>query len=114
MKLERGTFFYQETQSSAAQMVAEALTRSRVAAALHTLPVSFLKRSEKLDVDVLVAADDRKTFEEAAEIVRSIGKLRPLYGGPLSMASSIERITPLLLNLAKLNGFKTPSIKFVE
>lgn len=114
MRKEGGTFYYLESQGSAAQQVASALKRSRVAAALHTLPARFLKQPEKLNVDVPVAADDRKTFAEAAGIVRSIGGLRPLYCGPLSSASSIERLTPLLLNLASLNGLKTPSVKFVD
>ncbi len=114
MKKEGATFYYLEVKGSAAQQVAAALKRSRVAAALHTLPARFLKNPEKLNVDVAVAADDKKTFEEAAEIVRSIGRLRPLYLGPLSSASAIERVTPLLLNLASLNGLKTPSVKFVD
>ncbi|MDV3293285.1 MAG: NAD(P)-binding domain-containing protein [Nitrososphaerales archaeon] len=114
MRREGGAFYYLEGQGSAAQQVASALKSSRVAAALHTLPARFLKQPEKLNVDVPVAADDKGTFAEAAEIVRSVGGLRPLYSGPLSSASSIERLTPLLLNLAALNGFKTPSVKFVD
>jgi len=114
MKVENGTFYYDGRQGSAAEAVASRLPRSRVAAALHTLPAGFLGRSEKLDVDVLVAADDRKTYQEAAGIVGSIGKVRPLYAGPLSAASSVERLTPLLLNLARQNGIKTPSVRFVE
>jgi NADPH-dependent F420 reductase len=113
MKVEGGTFYYLEGQGSAAQQVASVLRSSRVSAALHTVPVRFLNRLEKLDIDVLIAADEKKTFEETAAIVRSLGPVRPVYAGPLSMASSVERITPLLLNLAKLNGMKTPSVKFV-
>lgn len=114
MRREGGTFYYIEGQDSAAQQVASALRRSRVAGALHTLPARFLKHPEMLDADVPVAADDKKTYAETAEIVRSIGGLRPLYCGPLSSASSIERLTPLLLNLASLNSLKTPSVKFVD
>lgn len=114
MRLEGETFYYREEEGSAAQQVASTLKRSRVAAALHTVPSRFLKHPEKLDVDVLVAADDRKTFDETAKIVGSIGRIRPLYAGPLAIASSIERLTPLLLNLAKLNGVKAPSLKIVD
>jgi predicted dinucleotide-binding enzyme len=78
------------------------------------VPSRFLRHPEKLDVDVLIAADERSTFDETAEIVRTLGSVRPIYAGPLSMASSLERITPLLLNLAKLNWIKTPSVKFVD
>ena len=114
MKVENGVFYYLEGQASAAQQVATVLKSSRVSAALHTLPTRLLRRLEKVDLDVLIAADDKKTFEETSEIVKSMGPVRPIYAGPLSMASSIERITPLLLNLAKLNGMKTPSVKFVD
>ncbi len=114
MRLEGETFYYREVQGSAAQQVASTLKRSRVAAALHTVPSRFLKHPEKLDVDVLVAADDKRTFDEAAKIVGSIGRIRPLYAGPLAIASSIERITPLLNNIARLNGVKTPSVKIVD
>jgi 8-hydroxy-5-deazaflavin:NADPH oxidoreductase len=114
MKVENGIFYYLEGQVSAAQQVASILKSSRVSAALHTLPTRLLKRLEKVDLDVLIAADEKKTFEETAEIVKTIGPVRPIYAGPLTMASSIERITPLLLNLAKLNGMKTPSVKFVD
>ena len=114
MKVEGGTFYYREGQDSAAQQVASALRSSRVSAALHTVPARFLARPEKLDIDVLIAADEKGTFEETAEIVRKLGRARPLYAGPLSNASSVERITPLLLNLAKLGGLKTPSVKFVD
>jgi len=78
------------------------------------VPSRFLRHPEKLNVDVLIAADEKRTFDETAEIVKCLGSVRPLYAGPLSMASSLERITPLLLNLAKLNGIKTPSVRFVD
>jgi len=114
MRVEGETFYYREGEGSAAQQVASVLKTSRVAAALHTVPTRLLRRLDKVNVDVLVAADDRATFEETAEIVKSMGPVRPIYAGPLSMASSVERITPLLLNLGKLNGMKTPSVKFVD
>lgn len=114
MRAEGGTFYYREGQESAAEQVASALKSSRVSAALHTVPARFLRHPDKLGVDVLIAADERETYEETAEIVRSIGPVRPIYAGPLSMASTVERITPLLLNLAKLNGIRTPSVKFVD
>jgi len=114
MREEGGIFYYREGQDSAAQQVASSLKSSRVSAALHTVPSRFLKHPEKLNVDVLIAADERSTFEETAEIVKRLGSVRPLYAGPLSTASSLEMITPLLLNLAKLNGIKAPSVRFVD
>lgn len=114
MKVEGGTYRYAAEQGSAAQQVASALGSSRVAAALHTVPSRFFKHPEKLNVDVPIAADAIATYQETAEIVRRLGSVRPVYVGPLSMASTLERMTPLLLNLAKLNGIKTPSLKFVD
>jgi hypothetical protein len=114
MSVEGGMFYYRAGQESAAQRVASALRASRVSAALHTVPSRFFRRAEKLDVDVLIAADEKKTFEETADIVKHLGQARPLYAGPLSMAASLEGITPLLLNLAKLNGIRSPSVKFVD
>jgi predicted dinucleotide-binding enzyme len=62
----------------------------------------------------VVAADSKKTFDEAARIVKSIPSLRPLYAGPLREAQVVERITPLILNLAKKNGTGDLSTRFVS
>jgi len=113
MKLNKGIFYYSETEGSAAQRVGKALGRSRVAAAFHTVPVRMLRQTKELDLDVPIAADERTTFDDVAEVVKGMGGMRPLYVGPLAMASSIERLTPLLLNLAALNQMKSPSVKFV-
>jgi 8-hydroxy-5-deazaflavin:NADPH oxidoreductase len=108
-----GTFYYGLETGSAAEEVAARLGRSRVAAALHTVPSRFLVKGAKEVIDIPVAADDRRTFEEAVTIISCLDGVRPLYVGPLKVASTIERLTPLLLNLAKLNGLKTPSVRFV-
>jgi NADPH-dependent F420 reductase len=114
MSVENRSFYYDETKVSAAEQVSKALERSRVAAALHTIPARLFTRPEQLDADVPVAADGKKTYDEVAEIVKGIGNLRPLYAGPLSLASSIERLTPLLLNLAALNDMGPSSVKFLS
>jgi predicted dinucleotide-binding enzyme len=61
-----------------------------------------------------VAADSKEVFEETATLVRSIPNLRPLYVGPLSQAHVVERMTALVLNLAKLNGTGSLALRFVS
>ena len=114
MRIEGETFYYREGQGSAAEEVAKILKSSRVSAAFHSVPPRLFRHPERLDVDILIAADSRSVFDETAKIVKTLGSARPLYAGPLASASSLERLTPLLLNLARLNGMKTPSVKFVE
>ena len=114
MKLEDGRFTYAPSDGSAAESVASILHRSRVAAAFHTVPApKLLAVGEKLEYTVPVAAEKRETFKEAATVVSSIEDLKPLYAGPLSSARTIEALTPLLLNIGRLNGRKNPSIKIV-
>ena len=113
MRLEDGLFSISTQGESAAERVAAAL-QTRVAGAFHTVPAQkLLSLDSELDYDVLVTADARGTYEEAAEIVSSVGRLRPLYAGPLKASRVVEAITPTLLNVARLNKVKTPSIKIV-
>jgi hypothetical protein len=113
MRLENGMLSYGLERGSAAEMLADKLPKSRVATAFNNISATFFKRPEALRLDVVVAADSKETFNEAAGIIRSIPSLRPLYAGPLSEAQVIERITPLILNLAKRNGTGSLSIRFV-
>lgn len=114
LKVGSGFFAYAAETGSAAEQVASILRESRVAASLHTIPAPLvIKADTPLDMDVLVATDRRETFDEAAGVISSIERLRPLYAGPLSQSRTIEGLTPLLLNLAKLNGLRNLSIKFV-
>jgi 8-hydroxy-5-deazaflavin:NADPH oxidoreductase len=115
MKEKAGRFFYSPDNGSAAQSVASILEGSRVAAAFHTTPSAKLLAIRKpLEYSVLVAAETREVFAEASAIVSSIKNLEPIYAGPLSAGGTIEALTPLLLNLAKLNGMRNPSIKIVQ
>jgi hypothetical protein len=114
MRSENGMLSYGLESGSAAQMLADALPKSRVATAFNNIPAAFFKKRETSRLDVLVAADLVGTFEEAAGIVKSIPNLRPLYAGPLSEAQVVERITPLMLNLAKRNGMGSLSTRFVS
>src|SRR5712691_9165943 len=114
MRIKDGLFTYSPGDGSAAESVASILDRSRVAAAFHTVPApKLLAIGEKLEYTVPVAAERRETFKEVATLVSSIQDLRPLYAGPLSSARTIEALTPLLLNLARLNGRKNLSVRIV-
>jgi len=114
MVVENGIFSVPVSTESAAERVAKALPMAKVASAFHTVPAPMLARlDEELNYDVLVAADSRQVFEEAARVVSSVGRLRPLYAGPLAISKMIEAMTPALLNVSKLNKLKSPSIKLV-
>jgi 8-hydroxy-5-deazaflavin:NADPH oxidoreductase len=114
MKTEGGLRKFAPEEGSAAEELAKMLPGARVATAFNNVPVAFFDGEEVPTVDVLVAADSRETYEEAAALVRSIPDMRPLYAGPLSEARTIERITPLVLNLARLNETGSLTTKFVS
>jgi len=115
MVLKGGVFSLSSPGESAAERVARALPASRVAGAFHTVPAVRLARpEEELAYDVLVTADSRAVFDEAAKVVSSVGKLRPLYAGPLAVSRLVEGITPALINAERLNKLRPPpSIKLV-
>lgn len=99
---------------SAAERVAKALPTSKVAGAFHTVPAPMLTQlDQELAYDVLVTADSESVYADAAKVVSSVGRLRPLYAGPLTVSRLVEGITPALLNVSKLNKIKSPSIKLV-
>ncbi|HZW84809.1 MAG TPA: NADPH-dependent F420 reductase [Nitrososphaerales archaeon] len=105
-KMEGGVLSFGKEKGSAAEEIAKMLPKSRVATAFNNVPQSMMGADEVQPMDILVAADSRETFDEAAALVRTIPNLRPLYAGPLSQAEMVERITILLVNLARLNGTK--------
>ena len=112
MVLKDGIFSLSLQGESAAERVARALPTSRVAGAFHTVPAGRLAQlSEELAYDVLVTADSRGVYDEAAAVVSSVGRLRPFYAGPLVVSRMVEGITPVLLNVSKLNKLRSPSIK---
>ena len=114
MRFENGMASYGLESGSAAETLADKLPKSRVATAFNNISAAFFEKPETSRLDVLVAADSKETFDEAARIVKSIPNLRPLYTGPLSEAQVVERITPLILNLAKRNGTGSLSTRFVS
>ena len=114
LKTEGGVFRYALERGSAAESLGTVLPNSRVATAFNNIPSSFFSGPGPQTLDVVVCADTRATYDEAAVIVRSIPNLRPLYGGPLRVAADVERITPLILNLAKWNAMGSIAPRFVS
>ena len=114
MVLKDGIFSLTLSGESAAERVAKALPRSRVASAFHTVPASRLAElREELAYDVLVTADSKPVYDQAARVVSSVGRLRPLYAGPLVVSRMVEAFTPALLNVSRLNKLRSPSIRLV-
>ncbi|MDA4126670.1 MAG: NAD(P)-binding domain-containing protein [Thaumarchaeota archaeon] len=114
LKLEGGLLNYPLEKGSAAEELAALLPESRVATAFNNVPSHMFAKEEPVPMDILVAADSKETFDEAAALVRSVPNLRPLHVGPLSQAQMVERMTALLLNLAKLNKTGALATKFVS
>ncbi len=103
-----------DREVSAAELIKSTLEGARVASAFHTVPaIKLSDLGAKLNYDVLIAADERETFSEVAEIVSSIEGLKPLYAGKLYTSKYLESLTPLLLNVAINNGLHSPSLKIV-
>lgn len=114
MLFKDGIFSLSLSGESAAERVAKALPSSRVASAFQTIPAGRLAHlDEELAYDVLVTADSRAVYDEAARVVSSVGRLRPFYAGPLAVSRLVEGITPALLNVSRLNKLKDPSIRLV-
>lgn len=99
----------------AAEIVADKLPpRSRVVSAFHTISeVKLINVKRSLDADTFVCGDDQSTVATLNTLVSEINGLRPIYLGPLSMTYQAEILTPMLLNAAKRNKMKHPSIRLV-
>ncbi len=111
---ERGMFHFPLDKGSAAERLASLLPKTKVATAFNNVPKAFFDEEFSQPVDILVAADSKETYEKVAQLVRGIGQMHPLYAGPLSQAGIVERVTPLVLNLANLNGTGLLTTKFVS
>ncbi len=114
LKVENGLAVYGLQKGSAAETLAARLPKSRIATAFNNIPAGFLGQGKLPRIDVLIAANSKSTFEEASFIVASIPGLRPLYAGPLHEAQAIERITPLVLNLASKNRTGSLAPRFIS
>ncbi len=99
---------------SAAELIQDAVAPAKVVSAFQTIPAKYLNDINGiLDLDVLVAGDDKLSVEVVMGLVRDIPGLRPLRVGPLENSKWVESLTPLLLNAAILNKLRDPSIRIV-
>jgi len=98
---------------SFAQLFSEALPSSvKVASAFQTVPANVLYKEREINADVLVAANEIEVYEMVRDLIVEIEGLRPLYLGTLNLSGDIERLTSLLLNAAKKNKLRSPTLKF--
>lgn len=102
-------------QGSAALLVRDLLPPSvKVVAAFHTISyAAFGDLDRILGGDVLIGGDDPEAKEVVSNLVRIVRDLRPLDGGPLRVAAQVEGLTPLLLNIGRLNNIKNAGITVV-
>lgn len=116
MVKEGGLMVYRPpVEGSAALAIQKNVPEStRVVAAFHNIPAGKLRDVIKCKAvhDALVCSDDDEAKKLVMELTRHMGCLKPLDGGPLRQASIMESLTPLLINLAKLNGLKDLGINF--
>lgn len=103
-------------EGCAAFLVKRSLPESvRIVSAFHTIPAQSLKEHGKiLRFDVPICGDDNASKSVVAEMCRKINNLRPLDAGPLSVSHQVEGLTPLLLNIARLNKMRRVGIQFVQ
>ena len=99
-------------QGSAALLVRDLLPPSiKVVAAFHTISyAAFGDLNQILGGDVLIVGDDPRAKEVVSNLVWIVRDLRPLDGGPLEVAAQVEGLTPLLLNIGRLNKIKNAGI----
>ncbi len=114
LKMEGGLLRFALETGSAAERIAAMLPESSVSTAFNNLPSGMLEGESPVEADVLVAASSKEAYDKTAALVRSVRNLRPLHAGPLSQAQIVERITPLVLNLARLNAMPSLAPRFVS
>jgi hypothetical protein len=116
MTKEGSLFIYKPpAEGSAALAIRGKVPQStKVVAAFHNVPAGKLKDVVKCKAvyDTIICSDDVEAKKFVMDLTRNIGCLKPLDGGPLKLANTVESLTPLLVNLAKLNGLKDLGINF--
>ena len=87
---------------------------TKVVAAFQNIPAKKLRDIAKCKAvhHALVCGDDAESKKLVIKLTEHMGCLKPLDGGPLKQANTMESLTPLLINLARLNGLKDLGINF--
>ncbi len=99
---------------SAAEAIQKIVAPTPVVSAFQTVPAAYLDNVDSImNIDVLVAGDNPDSIRLVSDLISDISNLRPLRVGALANSALIESLTPLLLNVAVLNGLQEPSIRIV-
>lgn len=116
MVKEGSLFIYKPPEEGSAALAIQkrAPASTKIVAAFHNIPAGKLKDVVKCKAvhHALVCSDDAEAKKMVMELTQHMGCLKPLDGGPLQQASTMESLTPLLINVAKLNGLKDLGINF--
>jgi NADPH-dependent F420 reductase len=116
MVKEGALFVYKPPEEGSAALAIQknVPASTKVVAAFHNIPAGKLRDIVRCkDVyHALVCSDDAEAKKLVMKLTEHMGCLKPLDGGPLKQANTMESLTPLLINLAKLNGLKDLGINF--
>jgi NADPH-dependent F420 reductase len=83
-------------------------------AAFHTIPAINLSKIDfPLNFDVIVAGDDGASKKIIMNLISQIPNLRPLDGGSLKNAETLEYLTSLAINIGKTYKKPTIGLKFI-
>lgn len=90
-------------EGSAAQQAAALLPQSRVCAAFNHVSAPLLADPaiERIDLDVLICAEDREAVNVVAALAARIPGMRGIYGGRLRNAHQVEALTANLIAINK-------------
>ena len=98
---------------SAAEVIQKIVAPTPVVSALQTVPAAYLDNVDSImNIDVMVAGDNPELIVLVSNLIADISNFA-LRVGSLANSMLIESLTPLLLNVAVLNGLKEPSIRIV-
>jgi len=110
-------FCYAVPKSGSAAKEIQALLPEGIdlVASFHNVSAKRLEDFDKsMDLDIAVCGNNKQTKDVVMQLVRDIPGLTPVDVGPLEAAALTEPITPLLLNVAKMNKeLRHAGIKFV-
>lgn len=100
--------------SAALAICARVPESTKVVAGFHNISARKLRDVVKCKAvhDTVICCDDAEAKKVVFELSKNMGCLKPLDGGPLRNANTIESLTPLLINLAKLNNLKDLGVNF--
>ncbi len=85
---------------SAAELLQRVCPGARVVSGLQNVSAVKLGRlDDPVEGDVLLCGDEEAAVALAADVVRGVGRLRPLHAGPLRLSSVTEDLTALLISV---------------